>query len=107
MCVRNGVMVVLYPGRDNAHQGQSAPASSHVLYWMNKSASDACRGDPSRGQWQLGNCGKKDKEGRIIGAECSGTALKLEEPCFEMCNDLRDDPGRNYKGVVRSYVAYN
>ena len=48
--------------------------------------------------------GEKDRDGRRIGAECSGTALKLEEPCNQKCNDYGEDPYRNTEGVLRSYV---
>ena len=51
--------------------------------------------------------GEKDKEGRLIGAECNGTALKLEEPCNEKCNDHEKDPNRNYQGLVRSFRECN
>ena len=48
--------------------------------------------------------GEKDRDGRLKGAECSGTALKLEEPCYQKCNDYGEDPYRNGQGVLRSYV---
>ena len=48
--------------------------------------------------------GEKDRDGRLIGAECRGTALKLEEPCNQKCNDYGEDPYRNAEGVLRSYV---
>ena len=51
--------------------------------------------------------GEEDKEGRRIGAECNGTALKLDEPCNEKCNDHEEDPDRNSEGLVRSYRACN
>ena len=51
--------------------------------------------------------GEKDKEGRRIGAECSGTVMNLTEPCNERCNGHQEDPHRNYGGIVRSYVACN
>ena len=53
--------------------------------------------------WQ----GEEDKEGRRIGAECNGTALKLDEPCNEKCNDHEEDPYRNIYGLVRSFRACN
>ena len=37
----------------------------------------------STGEWS----GEEDKEGRRIGAECNGTALKLDEPCNGQCNN--------------------
>ena len=46
--------------------------------------------------------GEEDEEGRRIGAECNGTALKLEEPCNEKCNDHEEDMDRNNQGLVRS-----
>ena len=49
--------------------------------------------------------GEEDKEGRLIGAECSGTALKLDEACKEKCNDHEEDSYRNSNGVVRNYQA--
>ena len=48
--------------------------------------------------------GEKDRDGRLIGAECSGIALKLEEACNQKCNDYGEDPYRNAEGVWRSYV---
>ena len=51
--------------------------------------------------------GEEDKEGRMIGAECSGTALKLEQSCNGTCNDHEQDPGRNWEGVLRSFVPCN
>lgn len=49
--------------------------------------------------------GEKDKKGRRIGAECNGTALKLEKPCNGKCNDHQEDRFRNFLGLVRSYRA--
>ena len=46
-------------------------------------------------------------EGTRIGAECSGTVMKLDEPCNQKCNDHGEDPNRNAFGVLRSYVACN
>ena len=51
--------------------------------------------------------GEEDKEGRMIGAECSGAALKLEQSCNGTCNDHEQDPGRNWEGVLRSFVPCN
>ena len=51
--------------------------------------------------------GEEDKGGRTIGAECNGTALKLEEPCNQKCNDYKEDPNKNYGGIVRTHVACN
>ena len=58
---------------------------------FNKSAQMWCCNDkPCEGRGQEDGLynywfGEKDKEGRMIGAECNGKALKLEEPCNEEC----------------------
>ena len=49
--------------------------------------------------------GEEDKEGRMIGAECSGTALQLEEACNGTCNNHEKDWARNFNGLARSFVA--
>ena len=51
--------------------------------------------------------GEKDEEGRLIGAECSGTPIKLTESCNETCNGDVKDSSRNRYGVMRSYVPCN
>jgi len=65
-----------------------------------------CEGRGEKGRWNTW-FGEEDNEGRRIGAECNGTALKLEEPCNEKCNDYEEDPYRNSRGLVRSYRACN
>ena len=64
-----------------------------------------CEGRGEKGKYGNYWNGERDEEGRMIGAECNGTALKLDEPCNETCNDHEEDPRRNYKGLVRSYRA--
>ena len=64
------------------------------------------RGEKGLKSWDKNTwLGEEDKEGRLIGAECNGTALKLDEPCDEECNNHEEDPGRNAAGLVRSYRA--
>ena len=66
-----------------------------------------CNDNPCDGRGENTWYGEEDKEGRRIGAECNGTALKLEEPCNERCNNHEKDLNRNFNGLVRSYRACN
>ena len=50
---------------------------------------------------------ERDKEGRLIGADCTGTALNLTQACNERCNYYKEDEYRNWNGVHRSYVPCN
>ena len=59
-----------------------------------------CEGRGEKSGYTNAWCGEKDKEGRRIGAECNGTALKLDEPCDEKCNDHEEDHSRNWGGLV-------
>ena len=38
------------------------------------------------------------------GADCTGTALNLTQPCNERCNYYKDDEWRNLIGVLRGGV---
>ena len=51
--------------------------------------------------------GERDNEGKVIGAECSGTPLKLTQPCNETCNGDLEGRYRNNYGFLRSCVACN
>ena len=50
--------------------------------------------------------GEQDKEGRNIGAECSGTPLKLTESCNETCNGDPEDIWRNNNGDITHLAVY-
>ena len=49
------------------------------------------------------NSGFKLRE-RKIGADCTGTALNLTQPCNQTCNYYEKDLSRNHRGLHRSYV---
>ena len=64
------------------------------------------KGYNSSNTW-YGENDKNDKERRLIGAECNGTALKLEQACNQTCNKYEDGSDgwfRNYRRVMRNYV---
>ena len=69
-----------------------------------------CNDKPCEGRgekWGNAWYGEEDEEGRRIGAECNGMALKLDEPCNQQCNDHQEDPYRNFDGIARSFRACN
>ena len=66
-----------------------------------------CHDTPCRGRGPLVEgtwYGQNNKERRLVGAECNGTALRLEQACNQTCNKYEDDWARNYRNVMRSYL---
>ena len=52
-----------------------------------------CNDTPCRGRGHMVEdtwLGQNNKERRLIGAECNGTALKLEQACNQTCNKYED-----------------
>lgn len=68
-----------------------------------------CHDSPCTGKGRFNDyykfwTGDEDEEGRTIGADCTGTALNLTQPCNQTCNYYEEDDFRNQDGVYRSYV---
>ena len=67
-----------------------------------------CQDSPCTGKGEFDDnswFGEEDEEGRLIGADCTGTALNLTKACNRTCNYHEEDKDRNQDGVHRSYVA--
>ena len=54
----------------------------------------------AKGRWSSIGTWVGEKEGdKVIGAQCSGKALNLSEPCNQRCNYYEGDVNRNRDGV--------
>ena len=80
----------------NGWPGQEAKCKCGDEIITHRAQKWCCNDKPCEGRGEKatdGNFwhGEEDKEWRKIGAECSGTALKLDEPCNGTCNDHQED----------------
>ena len=58
-----------------------------------------CQDSPCTGKGEFDDnswFGEEDEEGRLIGADCTGTALNLTQACNRTCNYHEEDKDRNF-----------